>query len=252
MYASVLDKRGRPVRDLGQEEFTVLEDGTRQRITTFAAGEFPASVALVIDRSFSMAGTPLTMARTAGRVFAASLKPDDRAMLVGIGSQVEVLAPLGVDRAPLNHALETVDAWGATSLHDAIIESLALLDSEPGRRAIVLLSDGSDRYSTATAADVVEHARASQVLIYPIAIARTRPPFFVELAAVSGGRDFHLRDPKALTTTLQTIAEDLRWQYLLGYQPAVPWSQTATWRSLAVTVARPNITVRARSGYRTP
>lgn len=251
VYATVVDRDGHPVRDLTAEDFSVLEDEVQQKVTTFAAGEFPATVALVIDRSFSMAGSPLTMARTAGRVFLASLRPEDRAMLVGIGAEVEVLAPLGMDRAPLIAALDTLDAWSSTSLHDAIITSLDLLEPEPGRRAIVLLSDGGDRYSRATAEDVIARVRQSNVLIYPIAIGRDPVPLFSELATYSGGRAIRLPNPKTLSRALQSVAEELRWQYLLGYEPATPWGEKAAWRSLTVTVARPRLAVRARRGYMT-
>ena len=128
----------------------MLEDDRPQTITTFCRGEFPAAVALAIDRSVSMTGTPLTMARTAGRAFIGRLKPDDRAMLISISGEVEVLAPLSADKAPLLQALDTLDPWSTTSLHDALIRSLDLLEGETGRRAIVVLSDGEDRYSSAT------------------------------------------------------------------------------------------------------
>jgi len=249
VYASVVDREGHPVRDLTVQDFSVLEEGVPQKVTTFAAGEFPATVALVIDRSFSMAGAPLTMARTAGRVFLASLRPEDRATLIGIGGEVEVLAPLGVDRAPLVAALDTLDAWSSTSLHDAIIASLDLLETEPGRRAIVLLSDGGDRYSHASADDVIARVRQSNVLIYPIAIGREPVPLFTELASYSGGRAIALPNPKTLSRALQSVAEELRWQYLLGYEPAAPWGEKAAWRSLSVTVTRPRLAVRARRGY---
>ncbi len=251
VYATVVDRNGHPVRDLTAQDFSVLEDGVPQRIATFAAGEFPATVALVIDRSFSMAGTPLTMARTAGRVFLASLRPEDRAMLIGIGGDVEVLGPLGLDRAPLFAALDGLDAWSTTSLHDAVVASLDLLEPEPGRRAIVLLSDGGDRYSRASAEDVIERVRRSNVLIYPVVIGRGSVPLFAELASYSGGRAIKLPNPKTLSRALQLVAEELRWQYLLGYEPATPWGEKATWRSLAVTVARPRLAVRARRGYMT-
>jgi Ca-activated chloride channel homolog len=251
VYATVTGADGRPVRDLTAADFSLLENDVPQRISTFTAGDFPASVALAIDRSFSMAGTPLTTARTAARVFLASLRPEDRAMLIGISGDVEVLAPMGVDRAPLHAALDALDPWSSTALHDAIIESLDLLENEQGRRAIVVLSDGEDRYSHARVEDVIARVQRSNVLVYPIAIARNRPPLFAELASLSGGRSFHLRDVKALTATLATIAEDLRWQYLLGYEPVRPWGETAEWRTLRVTVVRKGVTVRARSGYMT-
>lgn len=252
VYAAVTDSAGRPVKDLPREAFSIFEDDKPQEMTTFIAGDFPASVALAIDRSASMAGRPLNTARTAGRAVIAGLRPEDRAMLIGISSEVEVLAPLSADKAPLLKALDALDPWSATSLHDALIRSLDLLEGETGRRAIVVLSDGEDRYSEATAAAVLERARRSDVLIYPIAIGKKRAPLFAELAAISGGRSFHLRDVRELQSTLKTIAEDIRSQYLIGYAPAEPWSgEEAEWRSITVRVNRPDLKVRARTGYST-
>ena len=250
VYVTVTDADGRPVKDLRAEDFTVREDGVPQTVTTFVGGQFPAAVALAIDRSFSMKGTPLTMARTAARVFVGSLKPDDRVMLISISGDVEVLSPLTTDRAPLLTALERLDPWSTTSLNDAIIRSLDLLEEETGRRAIVVLSDGDDRYSAAADVDVLARARRSDVMVYPIAIGRQRPAFFPELAALTGGRSFHLREPRELQPTLQAIAADLGAQYLLGYAPAKSVDTSEDdWRSISVTVDRPGVMVRARSGY---
>ena len=251
VYATVTGLDGRAIKGLNQADFTVLEDGVAQQITTFAGGDFPAAVALAIDRSFSMKGTPLTVARTAGRAFVASLRPEDRAMLISISGDVDVLAPLDMDKTRLLAALDALDPWSTTSLNDALIRSLDLLEGETGRRAIVVLSDGIDRYSKATDGDVANRARQSDVLIYPIAIGKTRPALFAELAAISGGRSFHLRDPKQLQTTLRAIAEDLRAQYLIGYDPARAPTEDAEWRSITVQVQRPDAKVRARSGYST-
>jgi VWFA-related protein len=250
VYATVTGKDGRPITGLQAEDFVLLEDNVRQEVTTFLGGDFPAAVALAIDRSFSMQGAPLNVARTAGRVFVASLKPEDRVMLISISGNVEVLSPLSRDREPLLQALGSLDAWSSTSLHDALIQSLDLLEGESGRRAIVVLSDGADRYSQAREADVLNRARRSDVMMYPIAIGRERPTLFAELAALTGGRSFHLRDPKELQKTLQSVAADLGAQYLLGYAPATPPRANGDdWRSISVTVNRPGVTVRARSGY---
>jgi Ca-activated chloride channel homolog len=218
-------------------------------VTTFVGGAFPAAVALAIDRSFSMKGAPLTVARTAGRVFVASLKPEDRVMLISISGEVDVLAPLSTDREPLLRALDAMDPWSTTSLYDALITSIGLLEDETGRRAIVVLSDGADRYSTAREVDVLNRARRSDVLLYPIAIGRERPAVFAELASITGGRSFHLREPRELQATLQAIAADLGAQYLLGYAPAREADEDHGWRSITVRVNRPGVTVRARSGY---
>jgi VWFA-related protein len=240
------------MKGLTADDFTVLENDVPQKITTFTGGDFPAAVALAVDRSFSMAGSPLTVARTAGRAFIASLKPDDRAMLISISGEVEVLAPMATDRTAIFAALDSLDPWSTTSLYDALIRSLDLLERETGRRAVVVLSDGEDRYSTATDAQVVNRARRSDVLMYPIAIGKVRPPLFAEIATVTGGRSFQLRDPKPLQSTLQTIAEDLRSQYLIGYEQKTAASgEGDEWRSITVQVRQPGARVRARSGYST-
>jgi Ca-activated chloride channel homolog len=252
VYATVTGPDGRAVKGLQQSDFTVLEDDVPQKITTFVGGDFPASVALAIDRSFSMKGAPLTTARTAGRAFVSSLKADDRVMLISISGDVEVLAPLDTDKSPVLKALEALDPWSTTALHDALIRSIDLLEGETGRRAIVVLSDGVDRYSRATSAEVLDRARQSDVLMYPIALGKVRPALFAELAAITGGRSFHLTDPKDLQPTLQAIAEDLRAQYLLGYEPSKPWpTGEDEWRSITVRVDKPGVRVRARSGYST-
>lgn len=252
VYVTVADQEGRPVKDLTREAFTVLEDDRPQEVTTFAASDFPASIALAVDRSLSMDGAPLTMAKTAGRVFLSSLRHDDRAALIAIGSQVDMLAPLAADRSAAEAALTTLDAWGVTLLNDAVVECLDLLSGEPGRRAVVLLSDGEDRFSRATDADVVARARGSDVMVYPVTLARRRSPLFAEIGALSGGRSFQIRHPKELEPILTTIAEELRWQYLLGFAPARPWpADRAEWRGITVIVNRPGLKVRARSGYMT-
>lgn len=248
-YATVTDKNGDPVKGLTAADFDVFEEGKRQDVTVFTAGEMGLSVAVALDRSFSMAGERLTAMSRASEQFLLALRPADRAMLVGIGSQVEVLAPLATDRTAGLRALATLDAFGSTSLHDAIIRALDEIQPATGRRALVLLSDGVDRYSRASEADVLDRARRGDVLVYPIAVGKQRPPLFAELASTTGGRSVHVTDLKRLPDTLKSIASELRAQYLLGYAPSRPMSGKPEWRGLRVVVRRPGVTVRARPGY---
>jgi Ca-activated chloride channel homolog len=252
VYASVTDQAGEPVTGLQQDDFVVSENGEPQTITTFAAGEFPLAVALGVDRSWSMAGEQLANAKTAARSFLNLLKPADRSMVVAISAEAEVIAPLSADRAAQLNAVARLDPWSSTALHDAIIASLDRLEPEPGRQALVIFSDGSDRYSKATESDVLARARRSTALVYPIALGKTRPPFLAELAVLSGGRSFHLKDTRELERTLSAIARELRHQYLLGYTPSRPIVRGEQgWRSIRVTLRtpRPGARVRARDGY---
>jgi len=251
VYATVTDARGEPVTGLTGDAFEVLEDGQPQRISAFAAGEFPLSVALAVDRSASMAGPRLEEAVSAAEAFIAALRPNERLMLVAISSRVEVAAPLSDDRRAALGALEALRPWSTTALHDAIVESIRLIQPGTGRRALVLLSDGVDRYSELTAVQAVERARESDVMIYPIALGRQPSTLFPQLARLTGGRSFHVTDPKRLQATLQAVARELRYQYLLGYAPARPADpgRGADWRSIEVRVRDRALRVRARDGY---
>ena len=126
-----------------------------------------------------------------------------------------------MDRADQVREIERLDPWSTTALHDGIIAALDRLEAEPGRQAIVVFSDGADRYSRATPAQVIDRARRGNALIYPIALGRDRPPLLAELAVTTGGRSFLLRDVKDLDKTLADVARELRYQYLLGYTPFV-------------------------------
>src|SRR5688572_18285792 len=111
VYASVADSKGGPVTGLTAADFVVTEDGEPQEISAFAAGEFPLSVALGVDRSFSMAGEPLRLAKDASRAFLKQLRPGDRSMVVAIGNNAEVIAPLSSDHAAQAQVVAALDAW---------------------------------------------------------------------------------------------------------------------------------------------
>jgi Ca-activated chloride channel homolog len=252
VYATVTDAKGELVTGLRREDFEVYENDQLQYVSAFAAGEFPLTVALGVDRSWSMAGEPLRLAKQASQSFLRALKPLDRAMVVAISSEADLIAPLEMDRLEQARAIAGLDPWSTTALHDGIIAALDRLEPEPGRQALVLFSDGADRYSKARAAQVVERARRSSALVYPIAVGKTRPPLLPELAVLTGGRSYLLRDIKELEKALADIARELRYQYLLGYAPMDPINAaTREWRSIRVVAKTPGVRVRARDGYMT-
>jgi Ca-activated chloride channel homolog len=252
VYATVTDERGELVTGLRQSDFQVYENNQHQDISTFAAGEFPLTVALGVDRSWSMAGKPLELAKQASRGFLNQLKTGDRSMIVAISSTADVIAPLSTDRLTQGRAITALDPWSTTALRDATMAALDRLEPESGRQALVLFSDGNDRYSNASEGEVIARARRSNALIYPITIGKQRPAFLAELAVLTGGRSFLLKDATDLEKTLATIARELRYQYLLGYAPAKPIEEGAhEWRSIRVTLTgnHPGLRVRARDGY---
>jgi Ca-activated chloride channel family protein len=252
VYASVTDARGEPLTGLSQNEFTVREDGAIQTISTFAQGDFPLSVAVGVDRSWSMAGERLALAKAGARTLLAELRPEDQAMVVAIGGSVDTVAPLSGDRAGQAAAVDRLDPWSTTALHDAVIAAIDRVQTGTGRRALVLFSDSNDRYSRADPSSVLDHARGADVMVYPVGLGRERSPLFAELAVLTGGRSFQVqgRDRNEVTTAARTIAQELRTQYLIGYSPSRPRTEgVGDWRSIRVEVRAPGARVRARDGY---
>ena len=234
---------------LNAADFAVLEDRVPQAITTFAAGEFPLSVTIALDRSFSMAGDRLALSKQAARSFIAALRPSDEVMVLAIGSEITTITPPVSAREAAATRWESIDAWGTTPLYDATVTAIDAVQPAAGRRALVLLSDGRDRYSDTSSSTLLERARHDDVLVYPVAIGATRPAFFAELAAATGGRSFFARTAADLRTAMYAIARELRGQYLLGYVPARSAADEPGWRAITVVVERPDVVVRARDGY---
>ncbi len=250
VYVSVSDSAGRPVTNLPRDAFTVREDGAVESITTFAAGTMPLALGIAVDRSFSMAGRPLAAAKSGARRLLDVLRAADQTMVVAVGSQVETLVPLSPDRQRAREIVSSLTPWGTSPLGDATIAAIAKVAAGSGRRALAFFTDGRERYNETERAAVLDKVRGGSVLVYPIAVGDEPTPLLDELATTSGGRAFAARDVREAERAAETLAEDLRNQYLLGYAPTRPVDQgPETWRSIRVTVARPNVTVRARDGY---
>jgi VWFA-related protein len=250
VYATATRPDGSPATGLGAGDFEVLEDGVPQQVSAFATGEFPLTVALGVDRSWSMAGEPLRLAVRASQAFLRGLRPADRTMVWAVADGAELLAPPDSPREDQLRALAQLTPWSTTALRDAVVVALDRLHSEPGRQALVLFTDGEDRYSRTPPVDLLDRVRRSHALVYSVAVGKTRPAILAEMAAVSGGRSLHARDVRGLEPALAAIASELGHQYLLGYVPGRPETEPR-WRSITVRVkpAAGSVRVRARDGY---
>ena len=251
VYASVTDAAGEPVTGLKAYDFHLEDDRRSQAITTFAEGAFPLTVALGVDRSLSMRGEPLRLARGAAQRFLQQLQPGDRSMVVAISADADIVAPLDMPREQQVAAVAGLDAWSTTALRDAVVKTLDRLAPETGRQAVVVFSDGTDRYSEVSAAEMLERARRGSALVYPIVFGRAPVAALSDVARLTGGRSFVLPDARGLDAALGSIARELRHQYLLGYAPAGP-VEAGRWHPIRVSVRGQDTKgwrVRARDGY---
>jgi Ca-activated chloride channel family protein len=263
--AVVEDRKGRPVLGLMPEDFTLFEEGQVQEIEYFALdNNQPVSIAFVLDVSGSMRMSGrIRTAKEAVRYFLTSLRSKDQAALIAFADrQVAVLNEFGTDREETLKWLEAVKAYGQTALNDAVAAIPALVDrSHHGRKAIVLITDGVDNYSTLSLGQAMGAASAVDVPIYAIGFAaqsrevqgknpaRTQATKVLDrLSRETGGVFSLIHDPDDMKEAVRQIEEDLRSQYVLGYTP-VNTQRDGRFRKIALQANNRRYTVRARTGY---
>lgn len=166
---SVMDRSGRYIPDLRQQDFRVFEDGVEQQVAYFASVEKPFTVALVLDTSES---TRFRMEeiQDAAIAFVDQLRPDDHVLVVAFGDDIRVLAEATSDRYTLRDAIRRAHNGGNTRLYDAMDFVInQRLNQISGRKAVVLFTDGVDTTSKhATYQSNIRDAEELDALIYPV------------------------------------------------------------------------------------
>jgi Ca-activated chloride channel family protein len=250
--ASVSDRDGRFVRGLKREQFRVTEDGRPQQILHFAAEEAPLEIVVAMDVSGSM-GIAIDDLKVAVRQFLAKLKPAAQVTLVAFNQEMFVLTQRETSPAARERAVDRLGAWGGTALYDVIIRSLELLSRQPGRRSLVVFSDGEDQASQASLQVVDRAVKASDAALFMVALGRGREAknlreTLESLSEPSGGRALFADRPSDLGPTFADLLNELTNQYLVGYE-STNQKKDGAWRQLEVEVPGTRHRVRARQGY---
>jgi Ca-activated chloride channel family protein len=259
LNVTVTDKHGLYVHKLARPDFKILEDGREQQVSLFSVEETPFAAAILLDTSGSMESR-LTLARAAAVRFLEGLREEDVASVYHFDSDVEQLQDFspGRDLPPLAYGL---NSKGMTTLNDAILRAAKdLARRAEKRRAIIVLSDGIDTKSGATAEKALNAALAANATIYtvdmsdPMANASERMMAAATLKAYagkSGGRYVSTPGGRALDEAFKAILEELSNQYTLGYRP-VNRLRDGRWRTIELKLSRPELNARTRNGYHAP
>lgn len=183
MPVSVLDRDGRFISGLRQEDFRIFEDNAEQKIEYFASVEQPFTVVLLIDVSPSTQ-YQINEIQDAAIAFVNQLRREDRVIVMSFNEQVRVLSQATNNRAVLRDAILRVNFGDGTSLYDAVDQALnQQLRRIEGRKAVVLFSDGVDTTSQrASYTGTVKQAEEIDALIYTI-----RYDTFTDMGGNSGG-----------------------------------------------------------------
>jgi VWFA-related protein len=276
----VMDRNGKYVPDMRQEEFRVFEDGVEQQLAYFAPVESAFTIVLMIDVSDSTERS-LKDIKKAAYSFIAQLRENDEVIIITFDNRLTALNQPTSDREALRTILDGIRPGGGTRIYDVLdVVFRRLLNQIKGRKAVVLFTDGVDIDSLATAGQILHRAEESEALIYTvryntygaikekIRAANTSSPvpiigaekgsreedyiaaraFLNGLADKTGALMYETRDIRKLDEGFAQIAAELRWQYSLGYYPSAP-GEPGQRRKIKVRVSRSNLGVRARSSY---
>lgn len=249
---SVIDPAGAPVPNLEQKDFTILENGKPQTMSSFNyASNLPISAGVLIDHSGSMEERIEGAKKAAVEFFKSIIKKNDRAFVAPFAGDPARSAPFVSDINSLEAQVDAIPKpAGGTALYDAIVTGLYRFRNVQGRKALIIITDGEDTTSRLSYDEMLTYARASRVPLYFIGVGFTLggDGKMKALAAETGGVAYFIRKVEQLSATYAQLEKDLRSQYLLAFQAESSKKDTA-YRTIEVKVDKPNVKVRTIRGY---
>jgi len=257
----VIDRNNRPINNIPQNEFKIYEDGILQKIDFFSKSEVPTNYSLVIDNSGSLRSL-IDQVIEAGKILVSSNKQDDETAIIRFVSsdKIEILQDFSKNKTDLNDALDNMFIEGGqTAIIDALFLSVERLnkqetprkDLDRTRRAIVLVTDGEDRSSFYSEAQLIELLKESDVQIFVVGFVKelsaekgfiSKSPqgkaksFLERLSTATGGKSYFPASAGELNTIAKDIASELRTQYSIGYIPSNDRND-GTFRNIKVALA---------------
>ena len=262
LSVSVLGEDGRLVRGLSRDDFVVLEDGLPQEIQAFeTARTLPLLFGLALDRSASMREAMSVAKETAAAFLEGLLQGPDRAFVLAFDTRPELLT--GWTRRPSEAAaaLGRVVPAGGTALHDAIVLCYYQLRGVPGRKAVVVVTDGFDEHSRLAYGPARRYVESAGLPLFLVGLGTggafgSKPGSeevrswrrLRDMALASGGDAISISSEKDLSRVFATIETELRSQYFLSYVSGSRKGEDA-FRSVEVKLRDPKLKAKTIRGY---
>lgn len=270
---TVTDKKGQFVPGLTKNDFVILEDKVPQTIETFSddlSQTTPLYVAVLMDTSPSTAGKLKFQQESAMNFIQTVIKPrKDRVLFATFDDEVNLLQDFTDKLDLLDKAVYGVKKMGTqTALFDAVWQFCdEKMRSVPGRRVLLIVTDGEDTYSRANIRDAIDIAQRTETTIFAIStkagflatvpgveagqVADKKDKDLLTLAEETGGMAFFTGDMLSLERSFTRISKELRAQYLVTYNPTNK-SYDGSFRKIDVKLSegRGDLKVRTKRGYK--
>jgi VWFA-related protein len=260
---TVVDKKGRFIKDLRRESFGLLDDG-RPPVAVLDFRQqtnLPLRVGIMLDTSSSIRQRFQFEQDSAVEFLLQVLHLNDRAFVEGFDIQTDVAQGFTNNVDLLNQGIRKLRPGGGTALFDAVYktckdEMLTLHETGSVRRALILVSDGDDNYSRSLESDAIKMCQRAQTIVYSIStnVSPSKDKGDEVLRAISeatGGQAFYPVRIEDVATGFHNIEEELRSQYLLVYRPT-DLKQDGAFRTIYLQANDPRYKVRAQKGYFAP
>ena len=164
----VVTERNRPVAGLTAADFGLLDGGVRRDIRLVPLESLPVSVLFVMDMSQSVTRERRQLLAAAARQFSGQLSDSDRCAVLVFSSQPGLTHDFaGCSELPANPFPEE-GVIGGTALWDSLILSTALVEDEPGRKVVIIFTDGDDTMSWTPEGFVEPALQGSEALLYTV------------------------------------------------------------------------------------
>jgi Ca-activated chloride channel homolog len=258
------DKHGKFVRDLNQNDFSILDDHKPpQAILNFRREtDLALHLGLLIDVSGSVDARFGFEQNAATSFLQHTLRTGfDKAFVIGFNSHSQMSQDYTDNVQLLSAGVHKLHDGGGTALYDAVYHAckekfLKDRPEHPVRKAIIVVSDGEDNQSEVSKAQAIEMAQRSEVIIYAIStddsgLVMRGDRVLEQLAEATGGRAFFPFKMKDITHSFAAIEDELRSQYVVSYKPA-DFDADGRYRSIEISTLKKDLQVRARKGYFAP
>ena len=277
LNAAVTDSKGHYVTGLRPSDFAVAEDNIPQKIASFGEGNEPqrtvdavtgearpepnqsvlagANVFVLFDTSNYMYRS-FALAQDAIADFVKSLDSPERVAFYSYSRNLYRAAGLTADREQVLRGVRSTVAGDQPALYNALLLTLRDASQFPGRKVLVIFSNGPDESSMVTPEDIGELAQSEGVPIYVVstrhaAVDPVSAAIFRQMSSATGGRAYFTRSWHDQRVAFDSIRDDVAHLYTLSYYPQP--NPNRGWRTIKVALtgeAAKKYRIRTRSGYR--
>jgi Ca-activated chloride channel family protein len=253
VYATIYDQKGRYIDGLSRNSFQVFDDGMPEEIANFETSGQGLSCAILLDTTASMTEA-LPRVKNSIVKLIEELGPQDSVAIYTFDERLTVRQEFTTDKNAAKRAVLRTRAQGGTALFDALAQVAQDISKRPGKKTLIVFTDGDDNSSALNANAAVGRAKKVGIPLYAIAEGdAVKSPnlkkILEDLSQRTGGSAYQVNKSSDIDLVFHKIAQDLQHLYMISYQPPSA-AENGRWHKIELSVkGLKDYRVRAKEGY---